>query len=124
MDRDEKEHPLVLAKNVKRLAMEFWGKKPDGRIEDWLDEWNDERTNQLPKMVKITLQLDQSAHSAAAATEVTRIVSIPAVAVDPRYQGGLQRAPAPPSLPGSQQQPPNQQQNQQQQFNQNRVAPQ
>jgi general secretion pathway protein J len=99
MDRDEKEHPLVLAKNVKRLGMEFWGKKRDGRTEDWLDEWDE--TNTLPKMVKITLQLDPSAHSTAAATEVTRIVQIPAVAVDPRYQGGLQRAPAPPNIPGA-----------------------
>jgi len=94
MDRDEKEHPLVLAKDVKGLDMEFW----DVRLGDWVDEWKE--TNQMPKLVKITLRLNQSPHSTATATEVTRIVSIPAVAVAPIWQTPLPVRPgAPPPNP-------------------------
>ena len=103
MDRDEKEHPLVLAKDVRTLAMEFW----DVRLNDWVDEWKE--TNQIPKLVKITLRLDQSAHSAAAGTEVTRIVSIPSVAVQPIWQTPLPVRPGQPQPipnPLNQQQPP------------------
>ena len=50
MDIDEKEHPLVLEKDVKAFEMEFW----DVRSGDWLDEWT--QTNQLPPLVKITLK--------------------------------------------------------------------
>src|SRR5215469_11500392 len=35
MDKDEKNYPLVLAKNVKDFKTEFW----DVRLQDWVDEW-------------------------------------------------------------------------------------
>src|SRR5215831_14296463 len=44
MDVDEKEHPLVLAKNVQDFEIEFW----DARLADWTDEWK--QTNALPKL--------------------------------------------------------------------------
>ncbi len=91
LDADEKEHPLVLAKNVKALEMEFW----DTRLNEWVDEWN--QTNQLPKLVKVTLRLEETQNSAQSWSEVTRIVSLPAVAVQPIWQ-------TPVRVPG---QPPN-----------------
>ena len=60
-DEDEKDHPIVLAKNVKDFEMQFWAteKKPP----DWVDEWKEQKTNQLPKLVMITLKLADSPHS-------------------------------------------------------------
>ena len=96
LDADEKEHPLVLAKNVKALEMEFW----DTRLNEWVDEWN--QTNQLPKLVKVTLRLEETQNSAQSWSEVTRIVSLPAVAVQPIWQTGLPvpGQPRNPNLPG------------------------
>jgi prepilin-type N-terminal cleavage/methylation domain-containing protein len=112
MDEDEKKHPVVLAKNVQKFKAQFW----DIREQDWVDEWLN--TNQLPPMVKVTLQLTDKPNSMAPPEEITRIVSLPATAVPPMWQvprgmggppggppGGLQ----PPSLgtpPGGFQRPP------------------
>ncbi len=74
-DVDEKNHPLVLAKNVKEFQMGFW----DDRRQDWVDEWT--QTNQLPKLVIVTLKLADNANAAKAQEEITRIVSLPAKAV-------------------------------------------
>ncbi len=96
LDADEKEHPLVLAKNVKALEMQFW----DTRRNEWVDEWN--QTNQLPKLVMVTLRLQETQNSAQSWTEVTRIVSLPSVAVQPVWQTGLPvpGQPRNPNLPG------------------------
>jgi len=97
LDRDEKEHPLVLAKNVKELLLEFW----DPNRNEWIEEWN--QTNQLPKMVKVTLRLaspNQRYVSSQFREEITRIVALPSVMVPaalqtpPRLGGGR------PGLPG------------------------
>jgi len=93
MDIDEKEHPLVLAKNVQDFQLQFW----DMRLNDWTDEWT--QTNQIPKLVMVTLKLSDSPYSTQVQEEVTRIVSIPAMAVQPGWQ-------MPAGLPGQQQ--PNQ----------------
>lgn len=93
LDVDEKEHPLVLAKNVQDFQLQFW----DLRLNDWTDEWT--QTNQIPKLVMVTLKLSDSAYSTQVQEEVTRIVSIPAMAVQPGWQ-------MPAGLPGQQQ--PNQ----------------
>ena len=53
MDEDEQEYPLVLARDVQEFVMEFW----DSRVNDWVDEW---QTNQLPKLIKLTLSLRRS----------------------------------------------------------------
>jgi hypothetical protein len=79
MDIDEKEHPLVLAKNVRAFQLEFW----DTKTSDWTDEWT--QTNQLPKLVRVTLKLADNLQSSKA-QEVTRIISLPAVAVQPGWQ--------------------------------------
>jgi hypothetical protein len=76
MDQDEQDSPVVLANNVTKFDMEFWDKKKG----DWLDEWTD--TNQIPQMVKFTLQLDGVSSQDA----ITRVVAIPAVAVQAGWQ--------------------------------------
>ena len=47
-DADEKQHPIVLARNVKAFEMLFYdtNKNPP----DWVDEWKEAKTNQLPKL--------------------------------------------------------------------------
>ncbi len=80
MDKDEKEHPLVIAKNVKGFGVEFW----DQKKQDWLDEWT--QTNSLPKVVRVTLKLEDKPHSLAPPEEITRIVGILATTVPPGYQ--------------------------------------
>jgi type II secretory pathway pseudopilin PulG len=79
MDIDEKEHPLILAKNVKAFQLEFW----DAKTSDWTDEWT--QTNQIPKLVRVTLRLADNAQSTKS-QEVTRIISLPAIAVQPGWQ--------------------------------------
>jgi type II secretion system protein J len=80
VDVDEKEHPLVLAKNVQDFQLQFW----DLRLNDWTDEWT--QTNQIPKLVMVTLKLSDSPYSKQVSEEITRIVSIPAMAVQPGWQ--------------------------------------
>ena len=89
-DEDEKEHPLVLAMNVKELLLEFW----DSRANRWMEEWN--QTNSLPKMVKVTLRLtspNQRYASSQVQEEITRIVALPSVTVPVSWQV--------PNLPGA-----------------------
>ena len=80
MDIDEKEHPIVLAKNVKKFEMEFW----DTRGSQWLDEWT--LTNALPAMVKVTLEFGDDSGSRMH-QEVTRVIAIPALIVPAAWQG-------------------------------------
>ena len=79
MDSDEKEHPLVLAKNVDKFELGFW----DRRKGVWVDTWTDNFTNQLPPLVKVTLTLLDHPHSIKAAEEIVRIISVPSVTVAP-----------------------------------------
>src|SRR6185503_8953885 len=74
MDEDEQNYPVVLANGVKKFEMEFWDKQKG----DWIDEWTP--TNQLPQMVKFTLQLNEEPN------EITRIVALPSVAVQSMWQ--------------------------------------
>src|SRR2546430_1956016 len=80
LDIDEKEHPLILAKNVQEFQLQFW----DLRLNDWTDEWT--QTNQIPKLVMVTLKLSDSPYSTQVSEDITRIVSIPAMAVQPGWQ--------------------------------------
>ena len=81
VDEDEKNYPLVLARNVRELRLEFW----DTRRRDWTDEWR--QTNQLPKMVKISLQLGQgTAYSGQLGEEIIRVVGLPSAGVPGVWQ--------------------------------------
>jgi type II secretion system protein J len=92
LDSDEKDHPVVLAKDVKTFAMEFWDTRPqknqNGNTYDWLDEWDE--TNRLPAMVKITLEFAGDA-TGQNAQEHVKVVALPSMAVPSAWQrvGGL-----------------------------------
>jgi hypothetical protein len=94
LDVDEKEHPIVLAKNVKDFKTEFW----DPRSQDWIDEWK--QTNQIPTLVKVTLKLADNPHSSMVREEVTRIVSLPSITVQPGWQAPMQPGGRPGMPPG------------------------
>jgi len=96
MDVDEKEHPLVLASNVKEFKTEFW----DQRMQDWSDEWK--QTNALPSLVRVSLELAPKNPTARGKGErVMRIVSLPASAVAPFWQmPRLPNVPPPGTQPG------------------------
>jgi type II secretory pathway component PulJ len=93
MDVDEKEHPLVLAKNVKEFQLQFW----DAKLNDWTDEWL--QTNQIPKLVMVSLKLANNAQSTAAQEEITRIISLPSIAVASSWQAPGLPAGLPPGAP-------------------------
>ena len=52
---DEKNHPVVLAKNVREFKFLLW----DPQQNDWVDEWT--QTNQLPRGIVVTLRLADTA---------------------------------------------------------------
>lgn len=95
-DKDEINYPLVLAKNVKEFKSEFW----DTRLQDWIDEWK--LTNQIPTLVRVTLKLADNAYSSQVRQQVTRIVSLPSVTVQPGWQTpNFQPGQGPPGNPGA-----------------------
>lgn len=88
LDEDEKNHPLVLAKGVRDMMLQFW----DTRLNDWVDDWD--QTNQLPKLVKVTLRFGTSS-TVQTQDEVTRIVALPSIAVPAVWQVPTPQARAP-----------------------------
>jgi type II secretory pathway component PulJ len=80
-DRDEEENPVVLAKDVSLFDLQFWGK--DSR--DWESAWP--YTNQLPKLVKVTLGFGRLGGFSRRPRELSvRIVALPATAVPVDWQ--------------------------------------
>ena len=79
MDKDEQEHPLVLARYVKGFAAECW----DPNRNEWSEKWDN--TNQIPAMVRFTLVLGGNSLNNFGDTSpilsVTRVVAIPSVMV-------------------------------------------
>jgi general secretion pathway protein J len=109
LDKDEKLHPIVIAKDVKRFAMEFWDTRPPknqvnnnaANTIEWLDEWDE--TNRLPAMVKITLQF-KGDDFAQKPRENVKIVGLASQAVSVNWQrarGGQPGVPGAPGGPGS-----------------------
>ena len=80
LTEDEQNFPVVLANDVRKFEMQFWDKKKT----DWLDEWTE--TNQLPQLVKLTVQFGGGDSQSPPQEEITRIVSLPSVAVQPQWQ--------------------------------------
>lgn len=109
LDADEQQYPIVLAKNVKAFEMQFWNK--DLNPPDWVDEWKEQKTNQLPAMVMITLKLADNPQSSQITEEITRIINLPATTVQPMWQvprgmGGPGMPGSPPIIPGAPGGPP------------------
>jgi prepilin-type N-terminal cleavage/methylation domain-containing protein len=73
MDADERQTPLVLARNVEKFTVECW----NTNAMDWVSEWDD--TNSIPAVVRISLGLGGNLGSGHAAPEraVVRVVAIP-----------------------------------------------
>ena len=101
-DADEKQNPIVLVKNLKSFEMQFLdsNKNPP----EWVDEWKEAKTNQLPKMVMITLKIADTPRNPRAVEEITRIISLPSVTVQRTWQtpqvGGRPGQPGQPGVPG------------------------
>ncbi len=75
LDADEQQYPLVLARNVRKFAVECW----DPVKLDWVKEWKDTNTNSIPTMLRVNLVLGGNTTAGAAAPDfaVARLYSIP-----------------------------------------------
>jgi general secretion pathway protein J len=98
LDRDEEENPYVLANSVDKMEFEFW----DQRKNDWVDEWT--QTNQLPKMLKLTLEFvrrdpDHPYGAAVAREEISRIIQLPSAMVPAAFQTPNQAGGPPGGVP-------------------------
>jgi hypothetical protein len=89
---DEKNHPVVLARNVQEFKFLLWDQKQN----DWVDEWKE--TNQLPRGIIVTLRLADTTRLGSAQEEITRIISLPATGVPLIWQ--MPRGMPGPGMPG------------------------
>ncbi len=83
VDEDEQNFPLVLARNVKELKLEFW----DAKAGEWTDEWRD--TNQLPRIVMVALTMGRpgaDTFSQGVQQQMVRFVNLPSKGVQPTWQ--------------------------------------
>ena len=94
-DVDEKNHPLVLARNVEDMKVGFW----DPRQQDWIDTWTD--TNQMPALVRVSLITKRGTDYNAREMESTIVVGPASEAVQVTHQrrGVPPRARAPTPQP-------------------------
>lgn len=97
MDIDEREHPIVLIKNVKSFRMAFRG--GGGSVAtDWLDEWV--YTNQLPREVEVLLELGgNDPQSRRVEQQILIHVAVPSVTVQPNWQSPGRAVPPSPNSP-------------------------
>jgi prepilin-type N-terminal cleavage/methylation domain-containing protein len=111
MDDDEKQYPLVLARNVKEFKIEWWGTN-DLNQAQWNTEWDDTMTNTIPQMLRVHLVLGANVAKGTQAPTfaATRIYAVPSQMMPVIVQrgiGGLPgsgappvRPPIPPGVPG------------------------
>lgn len=77
-------YPITLAREVSLFVVEFW----DTQLGDWTDELL--TTNQLPKMVRVSLGIGHAKNSPSQPAEIaSRIVALPSIAVTPDIQQPL-----------------------------------
>jgi len=83
MDPDERQNPLVLARDVKKFSVECW----DTNAMDWVPEWDD--TNNIPPVIRVSLVLGGNNGSGTAVPElaVTRFIAIPSSTLPSGLQG-------------------------------------
>jgi type II secretion system protein J len=86
-DRDEVEHPYVLAREVQKAVFQFW----DMQADDWVDEWT--QTNQIPPLVRVSLVMSARKGNRTVEEEFTGLISPAARAVQPLAQGAAARQP-------------------------------
>ncbi len=81
---DTTAYPIILARDVSLFVLEFW----DAQLNGWTDELL--TTNQLPKMVRVSLGIGQAPTSSSQPSEITsRVIALPSVAVPPDVQRPL-----------------------------------
>jgi hypothetical protein len=71
---------LVLAKDVRKFQMEFL----NVRNGEWMDEWT--QTNQLPQLIRITLEFGNRNPDAATRRTITKEIALPSVIVQANWQ--------------------------------------
>lgn len=81
LDEKNRAYPLVLARDVKLFALDFW----EPRRNEWVPEWPPLLTNTLPRMVRVTLGLG-APNNKQPDQVVSRVISLPGSGI----QGGLQ----------------------------------
>jgi prepilin-type N-terminal cleavage/methylation domain-containing protein len=89
MDDDEKQYPLVLAKNVREFTIEWWGTNNLNELE-WSKEWDDTQTNTIPQMLRIHLVLGANTAKGSSAPDfaATRIYTVPSLMMPVIVQRG------------------------------------
>jgi hypothetical protein len=94
---DEKNHPVVLAKNVREFKIMLW----DPQQYDWVDEWK--QTNQLPRGIVVSLRLADTSRFGSAEEQIIRIISLPAIGVPLVWEMPMGMGPGPgmPGMPGA-----------------------
>jgi len=81
IDSGYEPYTLILAKDVTLFRLAFY----DAQKNEWLDEWK--YTNQLPKLVQVGLGMGKRKGSSEPRDVVTRLVSLPAMAVGADIMG-------------------------------------
>lgn len=102
LDQDENQYPLVLARNVKLFAIEWWGtNQVDNRLE-WSTEWADTQTNTIPQMLRVHLVMGANTERGKEAPDfaATRIYTVPSQMMPVVVQGGAGVPPGGPGGPG------------------------
>ena len=84
LDQDEKQYPLVLARNVRKFFIECW----DTNKLDWSKEWLD--TNSIPKLLRVNLVMGGNTAAGASAPDVAvaRLFSLPSQTMPAGVQNG------------------------------------
>jgi len=95
MDPDERQTPLVLARDVKKFSVECW----DTNAMDWVPEWDD--TNNIPPVIRVSLALggNPGANTPTPQLAVTRLIAIPSSTLPSGLQGNAAGVGA--ALPGA-----------------------
>ena len=70
-------YPITLVRDVSLFVLEFW----DTQQGEWTDELL--TTNQIPKMIRVSIGIGHAPHSAAPSETVSRIIAMPSIAVTP-----------------------------------------
>jgi prepilin-type N-terminal cleavage/methylation domain-containing protein len=91
MDDDEKQFPLVLARNVKLFTVEWWGTNQMNNQVEWSTEWDDTQTNSIPQMLRVHLVLGANTMNGKAAPDfaATRIYTVPSQMMPAMVQRGV-----------------------------------
>lgn len=88
LNDEQKPFPVVLARDVTLFTLEYWSTNKN----DWDSEWLS--TNQLPKLVRISLGTGHSDNYRSNPGDVvTRVVALPAIVVPKQYQMGTAAGP-------------------------------